>query len=82
MTVKIERYHSRYFDGVKALWAEVNPSEPPWNAAEIAIPLKLGHQPELFLVATENDVVIGTTIAGFDGHRGWVHAVAVKPSHR
>jgi ribosomal protein S18 acetylase RimI-like enzyme len=33
-------------------------------------------------VAVEGDVIVGTAMAGYDGHRGWVYAVAVKPSHR
>jgi ribosomal protein S18 acetylase RimI-like enzyme len=39
-------------------------------------------QPELFLVAIVDSRVAGTTMAGFDGHRGWVHLVAVAPEFR
>src|SRR5262245_66488002 len=39
-------------------------------------------QPDLFLVALEDHTVVGTCMAGFDGHRGWVHLVAVAPEHR
>jgi ribosomal protein S18 acetylase RimI-like enzyme len=27
-------------------------------------------------------MVVGTTMAGYDGHRGWIYSVAVAPSHR
>ncbi|KAB2910220.1 MAG: GNAT family acetyltransferase [Hyphomicrobiaceae bacterium] len=80
--MEIASYREEHFAGIKALWAEVNPDDRPWNSPEIAIPMKMSVQPELFLVALEEGNVVGTTMAGFDGHRGWLHLVAVKPSHR
>jgi ribosomal protein S18 acetylase RimI-like enzyme len=70
-------YSSEHFEGVKALWQQAFPDDPPWNAAEVAIPAKLAVQPELFLVALDGDLVVGSIIAGYDGHRGWLYAVAV-----
>jgi ribosomal protein S18 acetylase RimI-like enzyme len=26
--------------------------------------------------------VVGSVMGGYDGHRGWIYALAVKPSHR
>lgn len=39
-------------------------------------------QRELFLVAILGSQLVGTAMAGFDGHRGWVYYVAVSPEHR
>jgi ribosomal protein S18 acetylase RimI-like enzyme len=43
-------------------------------------------QPDLFLVAIDRDMVVGSAvasiIAGYDGHRGWLYAVAVLQSHQ
>jgi ribosomal protein S18 acetylase RimI-like enzyme len=43
-------------------------------------------QPDVFLVAIDQDVVVGSAvssiIAGYDGHRGWLYAVAVLKSHQ
>jgi ribosomal protein S18 acetylase RimI-like enzyme len=75
-------YISEHFDGVKTLWQEAFPNDPPWNKAEVAIPTKLAVQPELFLAALDGDLVIGSIMAGYDGHRGWLYAVAVLNSHR
>jgi len=75
-------YSSEYFDGVKTLWREAFPDDPPWNKAEVAVPAKLAVQPELFLVALDGGPVIGSIMAGYDGHRGWLYAVAVLNSHR
>ena len=77
--VTITAYTDAFFAGVASLWEEVFPNDPPWNKAAVAIPAKLAVQPELFLVALDGDTVIGTAMAGYDGHRGWLYAVAVKP---
>ena len=37
---------------------------------------------ELFLVAEVDGAVAGTAMGGYDGHRGWIYSVAVKPQHR
>jgi ribosomal protein S18 acetylase RimI-like enzyme len=73
-------YSSRHFEGVKTLWQQSFPDDPPWNQAEVAIPAKLAVQPELFLVAVDGDLVVGSIMAGYDGHRGWLYAVAVLNS--
>ena len=67
---------------VAGLWREVFPDAPPWNHPETDIRRKLAVQRELFLVATLDGKLVGTTLAGYDGHRGWVHYVAVSPRHR
>ena len=68
--LSIMTYHPSHFDGVRDLWHEAFPNDPPWNAAELAIPAKLKIQPKLFLVAIDRGVVIGSIMAGYDGHRG------------
>jgi ribosomal protein S18 acetylase RimI-like enzyme len=78
----IEPYEAGHFAGVSTLWREAFPDDPPWNAAEAAIPAKLAVQPELFLVALDGTRVIGSIMAGYDGHRGWLYAVAVCAAHR
>lgn len=78
----IEAYDHRHFDGVRALWETVFPDDPSWNRAEAAIPRKLEVDRDLFLVALDGGRVIGTVMAGYDGHRGWLYAVAVDPDAR
>lgn len=36
----------------------------------------------MFFVATDGLSVIGTVMAGYDGHRGWLYAVSVHPERR
>jgi ribosomal protein S18 acetylase RimI-like enzyme len=80
--ITIEAYRDAHFEGVRALWLEAFPDDPPHNRAEGAIPAKLACQPELLLVALDGGGVIGTAMAGYDGHRGWLYSVAVHAAHR
>jgi len=76
--MRIEQYSPANFAGLKALWEEAFPDDPPRNRAEHAIPAKLAEQPELLFVAVDEGAVIGSIMAGYDGHRGWLYSVAVK----
>jgi ribosomal protein S18 acetylase RimI-like enzyme len=67
---------------VAELWREVFPHAPSWNVPEADIERKLAVQRELFFVATVGSEVIGTAMAGYDGHRGWVYYVAVRARYR
>ena len=78
----IRPYTENDRDEVVRLWHDVFPDSPPWNRPEDDIDRKLSVQPELFIVAVAGGQVVGTAMAGFDGHRGWVYYVAVKPGYR
>jgi ribosomal protein S18 acetylase RimI-like enzyme len=82
MAIEIVTYNGIHFYGIDALWQEAFPDDPPWNAASISIPAKLICQPELFLVALNAGSVVGSVMAGYTGHRGWLDRVAVLKSHR
>ena len=68
--------------GVVQLWGEVFPNDPPWNDPAELIRRKLSVQPELFFVAHGNGRILGTVLAGFDGVRGWIYHLAVRPEAR
>ena len=67
---------------VTALWNRVFGEPAGRNAPIRVIEQKRRVQPELFLVAELAGDVVGTTLAGDDGHRGWIHLVAVSPDHQ
>jgi len=67
---------------VAALWREVFPDDPPWNEPALVMARKRDVQSDLFLVAMENGALAGTAMGGYDGHRGWIYAVAVRPDLR
>ena len=80
--LSILTYTDSHFDGVAALWGEAFPNDSPWNLASAAISEKLRIQPNLLMVAVESDRVVGSVMAGYDGHRGWISRVAVLKSER
>ncbi|WP_258319763.1 GNAT family acetyltransferase [Qipengyuania flava] len=80
--MEIRTYRETDFDGVDALWKEAFPDDPPWNRAENAIAAKVSFQPELLFVAVDQDAIVGSVMAGYDGHRGWLYAVAVRKTFR
>lgn len=54
----------------------------PWNNPHLDIARKLSEQPELFLVVEVDGKVVGSVMAGYDGHRGWIYYLAVDPDQR
>lgn len=71
------------YSAVARLWANagagihVGPSDAPDQLLK-----KLQRDPDLFLVAELDGVLIGTVIGGFDGRRGLIYHLAVDPAHR
>ncbi len=41
---------------------------------------KLERDPELFLVAEQNGSLVATVLGAWDGRRGWIHHLAVRPA--
>lgn len=64
------------------LWDAVFGYETAHNTPSLAIDKKLAVSDGLFFVALTENEVMGTVLAGYDGHRGWLYGVAVHPSHR
>jgi len=67
---------------VSALWSSVFGYATPHNAPGFVIKRKVEYQRELFFVAIEDAKVVGTVMAGYDGHRGWIYSMAVAPEYR
>ena len=78
----IREYHSNDHDSVVALWNLVFPYSTGHNEPSGAIERKLALDDHLFFVATDKDRIIGTVVAGYDGHRGWIYSLAVAPESR
>jgi ribosomal protein S18 acetylase RimI-like enzyme len=77
----IRAFRSADTEDVVQLWRHCGLTRP-WNDPYKDIGRKLTVQPELFLVAEADGVIIGTAMVGFDGHRGWVSYFAVETSRR
>ena len=77
----IRPYRESDLGAVVDLWQACNLTRP-WNppARDIEFCRGSGHG-ELF-VAEEAGRVVGSVMAGHDGHRGWLYYVAVDPTRR
>lgn len=63
------------------LWDIVFPDDPPHNESSIVIEQKLAVD-DLIFVAEHEGELVGACMAGYDGHRGWLYAVAVLKEQR
>ena len=79
MKISIRPFREEDQDNVIQLWDKVFPDAPPHNNPARDIRTKREVQPELFLIAVVEEVIVGTAMAGFDGHRGWVYYLGVDP---
>ena len=80
--MEIRPYRDEDLSAVVRLWRAAFPDAPPWNEPTADIARKLEVQRELFVVATDDGEIVGTAMAGYDGHRGWVYSMAVSSGHR
>lgn len=80
--MKIRGYKPSDKNSVISLWKKVLNPQKPHNDPEVAIDMKTKQNDGLFFVAEDNHEIIGTVIAGFDGHRGWLYSLAMLPQHR
>lgn len=63
---------------VIVLWNEVFPGSTGHNDPGDSIDRKVAVDDGLFFVALDEDVIVGTALAGYDGHRGWLYSIAVS----
>ena len=67
---------------VVALWQDVFGYEAAHNSPELVIDKKIAVEDGLFFVVIRRQIVVGTVMAGYDGHRGWIYSIAVHPTHQ
>lgn len=83
MTAAITPFeNSTHRSQVIALWEAVFGYESAHNWPDLVINKKTAVGDQLFFVAVSGMAVVGTIMAGYDGHRGWIYSVAVHPEHR
>jgi ribosomal protein S18 acetylase RimI-like enzyme len=81
VTVHVRPFADTDEDAVVALWHAAGLTRP-WNDPHRDIARKKLVQRELFLVAEDSGSIVGTAMAGYDGHRGWVYYLAVAPERQ
>lgn len=78
----IEYDDERHRYQVIELWKLVFGYPDRRNNPALVIDRKLASDGALFFAAIADGAVAGTVMAGYDGHRGWIYLLAVRPSMR
>jgi len=73
-------------EAIVQLWALVFPEyvdpRAPQRAPRASVKRKLAFGDGLFWVAERQSGLLGTVMAGYDGHRGWIYSLGVHPGER
>jgi ribosomal protein S18 acetylase RimI-like enzyme len=70
------------YPGVYALWKSCQGIGLGDTDTESGIRQFLDRNPGLSCVASEGNRIVGAVLCGDDGRRGYIHHLAVRPSHR
>jgi ribosomal protein S18 acetylase RimI-like enzyme len=81
LSFEIVRYRPELQGAVVDLWKKCSLIVPQ-NDPVVDIRKKVDYQPDLFFVALLDDRVIGSVMAGYEGHRGWLNYMAVLPEYQ
>ncbi len=77
----IRQFNEKDRDQVIALWKSCNLIRS-WNDPNKDFDRKKGFGEELFIVLEHQDIIVGTVMGGYDGHRGVMNYLAVSPDFR
>jgi len=67
---------------VISLWNDVFKYTSPQSKSELIIDKKINPKDGLFFVMVDGSNVIGTILAGYDGHRGWLYSLCVAAKYQ
>ncbi len=79
--MNVRKYQEADHNSLIDLWSTVFPDDPPHNEPSVVIDAKLAVD-DLIFIAEDDGKIVGACIAGYDGHRGWLYAVAVLKEYR
>jgi len=79
--MKIREFKMDDYPIVRDLWQAAGLILRPGDELE-DVKLKLQRDSDLFLVAVQDDMIVGSVMGGWDGRRGWIYHLAVKPEHQ
>ncbi len=78
MQIELRPFHINDTEQTVALWQACGLTRP-WNDPYRDIQRKWDEEPSLFIVADQGGQIVGSVMAGYDGHRGWIYYLAVTP---
>jgi ribosomal protein S18 acetylase RimI-like enzyme len=79
--LRIRDFELRDYESVVELWEDAGLIIRPGDDRD-GIELKLQRDADLFLVAVDGDAIIGVVLGAWDGRRGWINHLAVKPGYQ
>lgn len=79
--MKVRVYSNDDRDDVISMWKECG-LVAPQNDPVKDIERKRKVDPDLFLVGVNERGVVASVMGGYEGHRGWINYLAVKPSEQ
>ena len=79
--MKVRAYNENDKAEVISLWDECGLVVPQNDPAK-DIERKLKVDPDLFLVGVTEKGIVASVMGGYEGHRGWINYLAVKPSEQ
>ena len=79
--MKIREFDIKDYSIVRDLWKAAGLILRPGDELE-DVKLKLQRAPDLFLVAEQNDRIVGSVSGGWDGRRSWIYHLAVVTEHQ
>lgn len=82
MSVKITPMTPHHYEQVLALWHTSEGIGLSAADSPAAIARYLDRNPDLSFVAYDGETLVGAVLCGHDGRRGFIHHLAVAPSHR
>ncbi len=81
--IRLREFTLDDYDAVYSLWQNAGPGIGIGRSdTREEIAKKLQRDPDLFLVATDSNEIIGTVIGGYDGRRGIIYHLAVEQAYR
>ena len=83
LNIEIKTYdNNKHRQQVIDIWTSIFGYSDQRNNPSLIIDKKIAVNDDLFFIAIEDGKIIGTIMAGYDGHRGWIYSMAVIPEKR
>ena len=76
--MKIREFRIEEYPVVFELWKTAGLTIRPGDGFD-EVKLKIERDQDLFLVAEEDGEIVGTVMGAWDGRRGWIYHLAIRP---
>jgi ribosomal protein S18 acetylase RimI-like enzyme len=79
--IRIREFRMNDYGKILELWKAAGLIIRPGDERE-GIELKLQRDPDLFLIAEDSDEILGVVMGAWDGRRGWINHLAIRPDQQ